>query len=202
MSPSATSPCFLNAHHLPGNLVPINNHSFRGENSLNIQPEPSLAQLKASTSCPVSSYLGKEANSHLTTSFYAIVESDKVSPECPLLQTKQPQFPQTLLTRLVLHTPHSFTALLWTRSRASVSLLQQGAQNWTQYLRCGLTGTKYRGDNHLPAPAGCTISDTGQDAIGLHGYLDTLQALFSWLSANTPRYLISAQLFSHSAPSL
>jgi len=38
----------------------------------------------------------------LTTSFQAVVESDKLSAEPPLLQTKQPQFPQLLLVALVL----------------------------------------------------------------------------------------------------
>ena len=41
-----------------------------------------------------------------TTSFQGVVESDKVSPEPPLLQTKQAQFPQLLLIRLVLHIHH------------------------------------------------------------------------------------------------
>jgi len=31
-------------------------------------------------------------------------------------------------------------------------------------------------DNHLPAPAGNTVSDTSQDAIGLLGHLGTLLA--------------------------
>ena len=49
------------------------------------------------------SYLGEETNTCLATpSFQAVVESDKVSPQPPLPQTKQPQFPQMLLIRLVL----------------------------------------------------------------------------------------------------
>lgn len=31
-------------------------------------------------------------------------------------------------------------------------------------------------DDHLPASAGCAISDTSQDSIGLLGYLGTLLA--------------------------
>ena len=54
-------------------------------------------------------YLGEEADSHLTTtSFQVAVESDKISPEPPLLQTELPPFPQLLLIRLVLQTLHSF----------------------------------------------------------------------------------------------
>jgi len=30
--------------------------------------------------------------------------------------------------------------------------------------------------NHFPAPAGCTISDTSQEAIGLLGHMGTLLA--------------------------
>ncbi|CAM9918474.1 unnamed protein product, partial [Bubo scandiacus] len=40
------------------------------------------------------------------TSFQVVVEGDEVSPQPPLLQTKQPQFPQPLLVRHVLQTLH------------------------------------------------------------------------------------------------
>jgi len=51
---------------------------------------------------------GKEIfpNTYLPTSFQVAVESKKVSPQPPLLQTKQSQFPQLLLIRLVLYTLH------------------------------------------------------------------------------------------------
>jgi len=65
--------------------------SLKEEFFPNIQPEPPLAQLEAIPSCPVASYMGEEANPHLTTtSFQGIVESSKFSSEPPLLQTKQP----------------------------------------------------------------------------------------------------------------
>ena len=41
-----------------------------------------------------------------STSFQVVVESKKVPPQPPLLQTKQPQFPQLLLIRLALQTLH------------------------------------------------------------------------------------------------
>ena len=70
-------------------------------------------QLEASPYSPITSYVEKEANTHFTTtSFQVTVKSYKVSSEPPLLQTKQSQFPQQLLIRLVLQTPHSSTALL------------------------------------------------------------------------------------------
>jgi len=45
---------------------------------------------------------GKKPNTHLaTTSFQAIVENNKISPQPPFTQTKQDQFPQLSLVRLV-----------------------------------------------------------------------------------------------------
>ena len=56
-------------------------------------------QLQAISAYPISNNLGEETNTHIpTTSFQVVVESDKVSPHPPLLQTKQPQLPQLLLT--------------------------------------------------------------------------------------------------------
>ena len=63
-------------------------------------------QLEAIASCPPASYLGEETSICLTTtSFQVVLESSKVSPQLPLLQTKQSQFPQPLIKRLVLQTP-------------------------------------------------------------------------------------------------
>jgi len=91
--------------HPPGQPVPAPAHSFRG------QPEPPLVQLEAILSHPIASYAGEEVNPHLTTtSFQAAVESDKVSPEPPLLQTEQCLFPQPLPIR---------HAMMWFRSRDS-----------------------------------------------------------------------------------
>ena len=51
--------------------------------------------------------MGEEANPHLATaSLQVLVESDKVSPEPLLLQTKQFQFPQSLPIRLMLQISH------------------------------------------------------------------------------------------------
>ena len=89
----------------------------------NIQPEHPLVQLEA---IPLVLLLLPEGRGrpHLTTtSFQVVAESDKVTLEPPLLQNEQPQFPQLLPIRLVLQIPHSFFALLWTFSRASISFL-------------------------------------------------------------------------------
>ena len=59
-------------------------------------------QLEYFASCPVASYLGEETNTRLTTaSFQVVIESDKVPPQPPLLQTAQLQLPQLLLIRSV-----------------------------------------------------------------------------------------------------
>ena len=60
-------------------------------------------QFEAIASRPIASYSGEETNTCLTTaSFQVVVESNKVPPQPPLLQTKQPQLPQPLLVRVVL----------------------------------------------------------------------------------------------------
>ena len=47
-------------------------------------------QLEAIASCPATGYLGEVTNTHLTTpSCQGAVESEKVPPQPPLLQTKQ-----------------------------------------------------------------------------------------------------------------
>ena len=66
----------------------------------NIQSKPPLAQLEAISSCPIACYLGEETDTHLaTTSFQVVVESDKVSPQPPVLQTKKPQFLSPFLSQ-------------------------------------------------------------------------------------------------------
>jgi len=78
-------------------------HSFSKEIFPDTQSKPPLKQHEAIVSHPIVSYLGEETNTHLSTaSFQVVVESDKVSLQPPLLQTKQPQLPQLLLLRLVL----------------------------------------------------------------------------------------------------
>jgi len=46
--------------------------------------ESPVAQLEAIPSCPIASYMGEEADPHLTTnSLHVVVESDYISPEPP-----------------------------------------------------------------------------------------------------------------------
>ena len=68
-------------HHFPGQPVLIPDHSFSREIFPNIRFNPSLKQLEAIASHPVTSYLGEETNVHLTTiSFQVVVESAIRSP--------------------------------------------------------------------------------------------------------------------------
>ena len=76
-------------HHFPGQPVAMLDHSFSREIFPNIQSKPPLIPLEDISFCPVASYLGEETNSCLTTTtFQVVVESDKISPQPPLLQTK------------------------------------------------------------------------------------------------------------------
>jgi len=68
-------------HHLPGQPVPMPDHSFSKEIFPNIQSKSPLMQLEATASRPIASYLGEETNTCLTTtSFQVLVESNKVPP--------------------------------------------------------------------------------------------------------------------------
>ena len=82
-------------------------NTFREVVFLNVQPEPSLVQLEAIPSSPITSHPRQEADPQLTTtSLQVVIESNKVSPEPPLLQTEQSQLLQPLFIRPVLQTPH------------------------------------------------------------------------------------------------
>ena len=108
MSLSATSTRLLNTSrdgddHFPGQPGPMLDNPFGEEIFPDVQSKPPLVQLEAVSFHPITSYLIEETSTHLATpSFQVVVESDKVSPQPPFLQTKQPQFPQPLLISLVL----------------------------------------------------------------------------------------------------
>ena len=88
---------------LPRQPVPMLDKLFGEEFFPNIQPKPPLMQPETIFSHPVASYLGEETDICLATTCLQIVaESEKVSPEPPFLQTKQPPFFQLLLIGLVL----------------------------------------------------------------------------------------------------
>lgn len=136
-------------HHLPRLPVSASDYSF-GEVFLNIQPQSPLMQLEAIPPSPVTTYIGEKDYPHLNiTSLQVIVQRRKVCPE-PLLQTKSSPFPQPPRIRLVLYTPHSFTALLWTHFRVPMSFLDR-----TEHSTQGEDSPELStGDDHIPAPAG------------------------------------------------
>ncbi|KFV76056.1 Calcyphosin-2, partial [Dryobates pubescens] len=93
-------------HPTPPNQL---NHTTKHPIELfsNIQPESPLVQPETVSSCSGTACLGEETNIRLsTTSLQVVVESNKVTPESPLLQAKQPQLPQPLLVGLMFQTPH------------------------------------------------------------------------------------------------
>ena len=66
-----------------------------------------MVQLEVIPSSSITSYMGEEAGSYLTTaSFQVVVDCSTISLEPSVLLTKQFQFPQPLPIRLVFHTPH------------------------------------------------------------------------------------------------
>ena len=82
-------------------------HLFSEDIFANSQSKSPLVQPEAFPSCPIACYRGEETSPQLpTTSFQVVIESNKMSPEPPFLQTKQRQFPQLSLIRLVLQTLH------------------------------------------------------------------------------------------------
>ncbi|KAK4812344.1 LOW QUALITY PROTEIN: hypothetical protein QYF61_017121 [Mycteria americana] len=163
-------------HHLSGQPVPMLDNPFSKKIFPNIQSKPFLMQLEAISCRPIASYLGEETETCLaTTSFQVVVESDEVSPEPPFLQAKQPQFPQPLPISLVLQTLDQLHCpSLDTLQHLNVSLgwnpkLHTVFEVWPHQCRV-------QGDDHFPSPAGHTVSDTSQDAIGFLGHLGTLLA--------------------------
>ncbi|KAK4816662.1 hypothetical protein QYF61_019898, partial [Mycteria americana] len=169
--------------------VPMLDNPFSEVKFPNIQSKPPLAQLEAISSCPIICYLGEETNPQV------VVESNKVSPQPPFLQAKQPQLPQPLLIRLVLQTLHQLRCpSLDTLQHLNVSLvvgdptLNTAFEVWPHQCRV-------QGHDHFPSPAGHTISDTSQDAIGLVGHLGTLLAHIQPAVDQHPQVLLCLAAF-------
>ncbi|KAK4829773.1 hypothetical protein QYF61_006572 [Mycteria americana] len=183
-------------NHFPGQPVPMLDNPFSEEKFPNIQSKPPLAQLEAISSRPITCYLGEETDPHLsTTSFQVVVESDEVSPQPPLLQTKQSQLPQLLLIRLVLQTlPQLRCPSLDTLQHLNVPLVVGGPKLNTVFEvrphQC-----QVQGDNHFPSPAGHAIFDTSQDAIGFLGHLGTLLAHIQAAVNQHPQVLLCQAAF-------
>jgi len=158
-------------------------------------------QLEAISCHPIASYLGEETNTHFTiTSFQVVVVSDKVSPQPPLLQTKQPQFPQPLLLRLVLQTLRRLHCpSLDTLQHLTVLLVVRGPKLNT-LLQVRPHQCRVQGHNHLLPPAGHTIPDTSQDAVGLLGHLGILFAHVQLAVSQHPKVLFCRASFQPLLP--
>ncbi|KAK4815625.1 LOW QUALITY PROTEIN: hypothetical protein QYF61_004840 [Mycteria americana] len=122
-------------------------------------------------------------------------ESDKVSPQPPFLQPKQPQFPQLLLIRLVLQTLHQLRCpSLDTLQPLNVSLVVGGPKLNTPFEvrphQC-----RVQGHDHCPSPAGHAIFDTSQDAIGFLGRLGTLLVHVQLAVNQHPQVLLCCAAF-------
>jgi len=113
MSLSTTSTLLLNTSRDGGSttalgsvlhcLTTLSMNNFFLMSSLNF----SWCNFNDISSHPIFFYLGIKTNTHhSTTSFQVVIENDKVSPQPPILQTKQCHFSQPLLIRIVLWTPH------------------------------------------------------------------------------------------------
>ncbi|KAK4822563.1 hypothetical protein QYF61_016132 [Mycteria americana] len=124
----------------------------------------------------------------------AVVESDKVSPQPPFLQAKQPQFPQPLLRRLLLQTLHQLRCLSLDSFHLNVSPVVRGPKLNTVFEvrphQC-----RVQGHDHFPTPAGHTIFDTSQDAIGFLGCLGTLLAHIQAAVNQHPQVLLCLAAF-------
>ncbi|KAK4819340.1 hypothetical protein QYF61_001232 [Mycteria americana] len=98
------------------------------------------------------------------------------APRQPMLEAKQPQFPQPLLIRLLLQTLHQLRCpSLDTLQHQNVPLVVGGPKLNTVFEvrphQC-----RVQGHNHFPSPTGHAIFDISQDAIGFLGHLGTLLA--------------------------
>ncbi|KAK4831521.1 hypothetical protein QYF61_018123 [Mycteria americana] len=148
-------------NHFPGQPVPMLDNPLGEEKFPNIQSKPPLAQLEAISSRSITCYLGEETDPHLSTTSF---------------QAKQSQLPQPLLIRLLLQTLHQLRCpSLDTLQYLNVSLVVGGPTLNTAFEvrphQC-----RVQGHDHFPSPAGHTISDTSQHAIGFLGHLGTLLA--------------------------
>ncbi|KAK4831320.1 hypothetical protein QYF61_016809 [Mycteria americana] len=165
-------------HHFPGQPLPMLDNPFSEVKFPNSQSKPPLAQLEAISSRPIT-----------------FVESDEVSPQPPFLQAEQPQVPQPLPISLVLQTlPQLRCPSLDTLQPLNVSLVVGGPKLNTAFEvwphQC-----QVQGHDHFPSPAGHTIPDTSQDAIGFLGHLGTLLAHVQAAVSQHPQVLLCRAAF-------
>ncbi|PKU37700.1 hypothetical protein llap_11996 [Limosa lapponica baueri] len=162
----------------------------------NIPSKPPLAQFQAISSCPIACYLGKETNLHLsTTSSQVVVESYKVSPQPPFLQAKQTPVPSAAPHKVCALDPSPALLLSFGHAAAPQYLLVVRGSELNIIIEVWPHQCWVQGDNHYPSPAGHTISDTNQHAIGLLGHLGTLLARIKLTVDQHPQVLFHRAAF-------
>ncbi|RMB92651.1 hypothetical protein DUI87_30960 [Hirundo rustica rustica] len=119
--------------------------------------------------------LMKETNPQLsTTTLQEVVESDKVTSESSFLQAKQPQLSQSFFIWLVFHASHQACCPPLEALKSLNVLPKLRGPELDTILKVWPDQCRVQGKSNLPAPAGHTIPDASQDAIGLLGHLGTL----------------------------
>ncbi|KAK4832175.1 LOW QUALITY PROTEIN: hypothetical protein QYF61_020955 [Mycteria americana] len=173
-----------------GEPVPMLDNPLGEEFFPNIQAKPPLVQLEAISSYPITCYLGEETDPHLSRAIrspLSLLFSRLNNPSS--LSRSSEDFCSRPFT--------SFVALLWTRSSTSMSLLGPKLNTVfeVQPHQC-----RVQGDVHFPSPAGHTIPDTSQDAIGLLGHLGTLLAHIQLVVNQHPQVLLCWAAFQPLSP--
>ncbi|KAK4824820.1 hypothetical protein QYF61_019670 [Mycteria americana] len=135
----------------------------------------SLASRQSGVTSTAATYFIISPDSHLTERTNILSAQGKPIKKSRT-PAKQPQLPQPLLIRLVLQTLHQLRCpSLDTLQPLNIPLVVRGPKLNTAFEvrphQC-----RVQGHHHFPSPAGHTISDTSQDAVGFLGHLGTLLA--------------------------
>ncbi|KAK4814264.1 hypothetical protein QYF61_012819 [Mycteria americana] len=160
-------------NHFPGQPVPMLDNPFTEVKFPNIQSKPPLVQLEAISSCPITCYLGEETNPHISTTSFQTSALDPSPASLPF--SGHAPAPQCLSCSGGPKTEHSI--------RGAASPVP-GVQ----------------GHDHFPSPAGHTIFDTSQDAIGFLGHLGTLLAHIQAAVNKHPQVLFCLAAFQPPFP--
>ncbi|KAK4828887.1 hypothetical protein QYF61_001445 [Mycteria americana] len=135
-------------NHFPGQPVPMLDNPVSEEIFPNTQSKRPLVQLETASSYPIACYLGEETDPHLSTTSFQTSALDPSPASLPF--SGHAPAPQCLSCSEGPKTEHSIQGVV--------------------------SPVPSTGDNHFPTPAGHTIPDTSQDAVGLLGHLGILPA--------------------------
>ncbi|KAK4828007.1 LOW QUALITY PROTEIN: hypothetical protein QYF61_022784 [Mycteria americana] len=144
-------------HQLRQEPVLMLDNAFSEVKFPNIQSKPPLVQLEAISSCPITYYLGKETPASLQPPF-------RLNNLSSLSRSSEDTCSRPFT---------SFIALLWPCSSTSMSFL---GPKLNTVCKVWPHQCQVQGHDHFPRPAGHSIADTSQDAVGFLGHLGTLLA--------------------------